>query len=102
MLMNSPIYSTMSQELREPLAMTTPPPTLNQVPRFQHGQSLGRWKNSNKQERITSLMTSSPLQLGAPFPICITSCQPQSVTVTAHLFGLHGPTPKFGPKAGTR
>lgn len=101
MLMNYPIHPAVSQELREPLAMTTPTPTLKKVPRLQHGQSPGRWENPNNQQRTLSRHPAL-FQLGAPFHICITSCQPHSVPVTAHLFGLHGPTPKFGPKAVTR
>lgn len=45
--MDSPMYPRASQELREPLAMTTPPPTHNKVPRF---QSPGRQENSSNRE----------------------------------------------------
>lgn len=102
MLMISPIYPTVPQELREPLAMTTPPPTLNKVPRLQREQSPGRRKNSNKQQRITSLMTSSPLPAGSTFAHLHYFWPAPPVTVTPHLFGLHGPTPKLVPKAVAR
>lgn len=100
MLLNPP--DSVPRTEREPLAMTIPSSTLHNVQRLLHGQSPGKQGNSNKQQRITSLTASSLFQLGAPFPICITSCQPCSVIVTAHLFGLHGPISKSGPKTMTR
>lgn len=101
--MDSPIYPTVSQGLREPLATTTPPLTLNQVPRFQCEQSPGRQENSYKQQRIPwhhDIQPSSSWE--QLFPSALLLASPALFTVTAHLFGLHGPTPKFGPKAVTR
>lgn len=50
MLLNYPIYPTVSPRIRKPLAMTPLPPTSNEVPRLQRasGWSQGRQHNSHE------------------------------------------------------
>lgn len=105
MLLNYPIYPTVSPRIGKPLAMTPLPLTSNEVPRLQRASGWSQGRQQNSHQATASYIPHDIQQssiLEHPFHICITSLQPCCVTITAHLFGLHGQTPRFGPEAITR
>lgn len=83
-------------ELGKPFTATACPLTLTKP------HDSGQHRSNRATPSDVPSLASSALPFWSIFSIRINSPQPRSVAISARLFGLHGPAPKFGPEATTR